>query len=236
MRPARWPPATTAAPTEAAPFQIRSRDIRLLQYPYCGYSRRRRSRSRGAANGLGGLGSCAGSSRRYSLSCSSSLRPGQAWGQGGHYTVCEIGYLNLTPAAKAEVDRLVALDGGYASFTETCTFPDKPLSRASEHYCQLPARPAGSGPGCPGGRPCVVGAIDERPRGPALAHRVRRRQVEGILNIGHWYGDLHQPLHISFADDRGGNSVDQRAVRRQPPLGLGHVHRRAATFGPGSDR
>jgi hypothetical protein len=28
-----------------------------------------------------------------------------------------------------------------------------------------------------------------------------------ILYIGHWYGDLHQPLHISFADDRGGNSV-----------------------------
>ena len=28
-----------------------------------------------------------------------------------------------------------------------------------------------------------------------------------ILYVGHWSGDLHQPLHISFADDRGGNSI-----------------------------
>jgi hypothetical protein len=25
--------------------------------------------------------------------------------------------------------------------------------------------------------------------------------------VGHWVGDIHQPLHVSFEDDRGGNSV-----------------------------
>ena len=25
--------------------------------------------------------------------------------------------------------------------------------------------------------------------------------------LGHWIGDLHQPLHVSYADDKGGNHV-----------------------------
>jgi len=30
--------------------------------------------------------------------------------------------------------------------------------------------------------------------------------------LGHWVGDIHQPLHVSFADDRGGAS-SVRAAR-----------------------
>jgi hypothetical protein len=25
--------------------------------------------------------------------------------------------------------------------------------------------------------------------------------------LGHWVGDIHQPLHVSFEDDRGGNDI-----------------------------
>jgi hypothetical protein len=25
--------------------------------------------------------------------------------------------------------------------------------------------------------------------------------------LGHWVGDIHQPLHVSFLDDRGGNDI-----------------------------
>src|SRR5262244_1828852 len=25
--------------------------------------------------------------------------------------------------------------------------------------------------------------------------------------LGHWVGDIHQPLHVCFADDRGGNLI-----------------------------
>ncbi|MGZ8286457.1 MAG: S1/P1 nuclease [Allosphingosinicella sp.] len=133
--------------------------------------------------------------------------PAQAWGQGGHYTVCEIGYLNLSPRAKAEVDRLVALDGRFASFTETCTFPDNPVSRASEHYSNYFRTQRRIAPGCPGGRPCVLGAIDSDLAILRSGASSDSEKALAILYIGHWYGDLHQPLHISFADDRGGNSV-----------------------------
>lgn len=130
-----------------------------------------------------------------------------AWGQGGHYTVCEIGYLNLTPAAKAEVDRLVALDGRFASFTETCTFPDNPVSRASEHFANYSRTDRRIRPGCPGDRPCVLGALDSDLAILRSSGASDREKATAILYIGHWFGDLHQPLHISFADDRGGNSI-----------------------------
>jgi hypothetical protein len=134
--------------------------------------------------------------------------PAHAWGQGGHYTVCEIGYLNLTPAAKAQVDRLVALDGRYASFTETCTFPDnKPVSRPDEHYANYPRAVRRVGPTCPAGRPCVISALEGDLAILRSATASDLEKATAILFIGHWFGDLHQPLHISFADDRGGNSI-----------------------------
>lgn len=137
--------------------------------------------------------------------------PARAWGESGHYTVCEIAYLNLTPATRAEVDRLIAAGGGYDSFTESCTFPDKPRQRASEHFANYP-RPARrvAGPACPGGRPCIIAAIAGDLavlRSPTASDDDKSKALKFL---GHWYGDIHQPLHISFADDQGGNLIDQR--------------------------
>jgi S1/P1 Nuclease len=28
-----------------------------------------------------------------------------------------------------------------------------------------------------------------------------------LKSVGHWVGDIHQPLHVSFVDDRGGNNI-----------------------------
>ena len=33
------------------------------------------------------------------------------------------------------------------------------------------------------------------------------QQAQALLFLGHWLGDIHQPLHISFRDDLGGNKV-----------------------------
>lgn len=33
------------------------------------------------------------------------------------------------------------------------------------------------------------------------------QQAQALLFLGHWLGDIHQPLHISFADDLGGNEI-----------------------------
>ena len=134
----------------------------------------------------------------------------QAWGAGGHYTVCEIGYLNLTPTAKAEVDRLIALGGRFASFTESCTYPDDGRQRPPEHFANY-ARDVVRvrDPGCPGGSDCVLSAIANDLAILRSATATDAEKANTLLFIGHWFGDIHQPLHISFADDRGGNSIKQ---------------------------
>ena len=32
-------------------------------------------------------------------------------------------------------------------------------------------------------------------------------KLEALKYLGHWVGDVHQPLHVSFEDDRGGNNI-----------------------------
>jgi S1/P1 Nuclease len=34
--------------------------------------------------------------------------------------------------------------------------------------------------------------------------------VIALKFLGHWVGDIHQPLHVSFRDDRGGNDIGVR--------------------------
>jgi S1/P1 Nuclease len=164
--------------------------------------------------------------------------PAHAWGESGHYTVCEIAYLNLTHAARTEVDRLIEAGGGYDSFTQSCTFPDKPRQRASEHFANYArSTPRVTGPGCPGGRPCILSAIDGDLAILRSSSASDADKSKALKFIGHWYGDIHQPLHISFADDQGGNLVD---VRGPCQFSLHSVWDTCIVekriFGPGSDR
>ena len=32
-------------------------------------------------------------------------------------------------------------------------------------------------------------------------------KLASLKFLGHWVGDIHQPLHVSFADDHGGNFI-----------------------------
>ena len=34
------------------------------------------------------------------------------------------------------------------------------------------------------------------------------QKAASLKFLGHWVGDVHQPLHVSFADDRGGNEIN----------------------------
>jgi hypothetical protein len=136
--------------------------------------------------------------------------PARAWGPDGHHTVCAIAYRNLTATAKAEVDRLTAADGHYKSFADSCTWADEVRAsrgRGGEHFVNYPRNLAKvTGPACPGGKACVISAIaaDLHALGSPGSDADR---VQSLKWVGHWFGDIHQPLHISFEDDRGGNEI-----------------------------
>jgi hypothetical protein len=148
-----------------------------------------------------------------------------AWGPVGHRTVCQIAFLLLDPSQQSEVARLTQLyqtpDGhGFASFGEGCTFPDDARAKARDqvpgfdrftkfenwHFLNLP-RTATVATASPCADDCVLKGIDFHTaalRDPASSDTDR---AEALFFLGHWLGDIHQPLHVSYKDDLGGNKI-----------------------------
>ena len=133
----------------------------------------------------------------------------RAWGDAGHRIVCQLAYLELTPAAKAKADALIALDPKFKSFAASCTWPDIfPVVRPAEHFMNVPrgARAVEAGNLCPVAERCVAKAIlndvHELASNPDAGERLRL-----LKSLGHWVGDIHQPFHVSFEDDKGGNYI-----------------------------
>ena len=149
-----------------------------------------------------------------------------AWGDSGHRTVCEIALRNLTPVARGEVERLLrahpAILGANqlnAEYGWACTYPDHPASsgpgrRSPEHfanYARTTLAVTGAS-GCGTAPLCVVTAIASDFAILLSLAASDRDKAAALVYLGHWLGDIHQPLHSSFADDRGGNEVNSRGL------------------------
>ena len=119
----------------------------------------------------------------------------------------------LSPSAKAQVDRLLALEPG-ATLASISTWADESRTPATAkwHYVNLPrdsnckyeARRD-----CPDGA-CVVAAI-ERQAAVLAADALDDVRLKALKYVVHFVADVHQPLHAGFADDRGGNSFQLQA-------------------------
>jgi len=138
--------------------------------------------------------------------------PGLAlgWGATGHRVVCEIAYAELLPQARAEVDRLIVSDPDFESFADSCLFADKPeVIRPIDHYVNMPRSTlAITTDDCPLATSCVISAIKNdvmELRNPVASDA---QKLLALKLLGHWLGDIHQPLHVSFMDDRGANSIN----------------------------
>ena len=132
------------------------------------------------------------------------------WGETGHRVVCQIAYDELTTDARAEVDRLLAQDADFESYAESCLFADKPeVIRPIEHYVNYPrAAKAVTTGGCPLAARCVITAIAQDVVVLKSSASSDTEKLVAMKLLGHWVGDIHQPLHVSFMDDRGANSIN----------------------------
>jgi hypothetical protein len=147
--------------------------------------------------------------------------PALAWGDSGHRTVCEIAFRNLTPTARAEVARLLrahpailAANPLNAEYGWACTYPDHPAStgpgrRGPEHFVNYPRTSlvVTSGSGCGDAPLCVITAIAADYAALRSASTSDQDRAAALVYLGHWLGDIHQPLHSSFRDDQGGNEI-----------------------------
>lgn len=149
--------------------------------------------------------------------------PAKAWGALGHLTVCDLAYRNLTPTARTELIKLINPDGRgttvrnragvevrhYTSFNIGCLEEDaRPRAHPSEHFLNVPRTTAEIVIStCPGTGSCILAGIQRDLAIVGDTSKSREDRVGSLMAVGHWIGDIHQPLHISFRDDTGGNGV-----------------------------
>ena len=153
-----------------------------------------------------------------------------AWGPQGHRTVGAIADRLLTPAAQAEVLRLLQNDrdkfdapSGRTTLEAVSVWADElhgtPGARPSWHYDDVPI--CGSEEKaryCPDGQ-CnteqlkrLIGVLGDARAPP-------RERDEALKWVVHLVGDIHQPLHAADNGDHGGNLV---------PVALEGVHTRGS--------
>ena len=131
-----------------------------------------------------------------------------AWGDTAHRIICEIAFKELNSQARAEVKRLIRLDPVFFTFSGSCIWPDHPRKRSREHFVNLPRSAIQlENDSCPLVDKCVVMAIEVDLQIVADAGATDASKIDALKFLGHWVGDIHQPLHVSFRDDRGGNSI-----------------------------
>jgi hypothetical protein len=137
-------------------------------------------------------------------------RDGEAWGDMGHAIICEIAFQELNPQAREAVQRLIQQDPDFTLYSKACAWPDHPRKRAGEHFVNLPRSATGLGDNpCPVDAPCVVTAIAADFAALARAEATDTEKLTALKFLGHWVGDVHQPLHVSFKDDKGGNDIHE---------------------------
>jgi len=133
-----------------------------------------------------------------------------AWGRDGHRIIGAIAEKLLTEKTKAALkdllgDQTLADAGNWADEIRSDKSYDwaKPL-----HYINVPrdAKAVDEQRDC-NKCECVTCAIRKYADVLRSANASKEEHVEALKFLVHFVGDVHQPLHASYADDKGGNSV-----------------------------
>lgn len=151
--------------------------------------------------------------RRVIALCVLLMTFGQAlaWSDEAHIAICEIALLEVTPTTRQVVLKLHENEGdpNFSDFPAACTWADQPpRQRSGEHFINIPRDQASLlNTDCPGSDSCLFTAINQELAVLASPVSSGTEQWDALKFLGHWVGDIHQPLHVSFRDDNGGNKI-----------------------------
>ena len=132
------------------------------------------------------------------------------WGRDGHKITGTIATHYLTPEAKAAVTALL----GDQTLADVSTWVDEIRSDSAYRWAS-PLHYSNVKPGeaefdlsrdCPE-RACVVSAINKYTEVLQTADASHGEKAEALKFLVHFVGDIHQPLHVSHAKDKGGNDI-----------------------------
>lgn len=151
-----------------------------------------------------------------------AAQPARAWGEFAHRLTGNIAWNQLTPAARAEVRRLLRAealldtpDCRLASIEDATVWPDCVRGRYSErfafsspwHYQNISVcEPFDINAKCPNGD-CVTAQIPRQQVILADRSLPARARLQAFSFLVHFVGDMHQPLHLGDKGDLGGNAV-----------------------------
>jgi len=134
-----------------------------------------------------------------------------AWGSEGHRIVAEIAEQYLEPGPAHEVRDLLSIDNA-TTLADISNWADEIRGQRRDtapwHFVDIPISASAYDPtrDCSRGN-CVVAKIDEfiaELRDRKLSGSERLEALEFVV---HFIGDVHQPLHASDNNDRGGNEI-----------------------------
>ncbi|XP_047330243.1 endonuclease 4-like [Impatiens glandulifera] len=153
------------------------------------------------------------------------------WGKLGHYATCKIAEAYLTKGASAAVKSLLPriAEGDLAN---VCAWPDQSRFRyrwsSALHYSDTPdfrcnyvfKRDCHDTKGQE--KRCVTGAINNYTT-QLMSYKdtyssKRYNLTEALMFLAHFIGDVHQPLHVGFVGDLGGNTINVHWYRRRSNL------------------
>src|ERR1043165_8231064 len=139
-----------------------------------------------------------------------------AWGATGHKVVAQIAYDHLTPKAKAGVDTLLA----GSTLAEFSVWPDQIKNDPAWawtkpwHYVNTPEGATGfkMERDCPD-EGCVVRGIQRYEAELKDTAKSLEDRQRALKFLAHYVGDIHQPLHVGHAKDKGGNGIEVQLYR-----------------------
>jgi hypothetical protein len=139
------------------------------------------------------------------------LPPTQAfgWGAEGHEIAAGVALRELTPAARAQVARLLGSDVMLVEQSNWADeIKDQRRDTARWHFVDIPLNAPGFAPGrdCAGGD-CVVAQIEADVRVLHNGKLSDAAHAQALLFLIHFVADIHQPLHAEDNGDKGGNDV-----------------------------
>lgn len=135
--------------------------------------------------------------------------PAHAWGRDGHRAVCTIAWDALTLKTRDQIETLLDINGR-EQFAETCNWADeirgKRRETSSWHFLDSPPGASISLNRDCSGQKCIVEQIN-RTSGILRSEAAKNDKAEALKFLAHFVGDIHQPLHVAFKGDQGGNSI-----------------------------
>ena len=140
-----------------------------------------------------------------------------AWGNTGHKLVARVAEAHLSTSARAKVRSLLKTDPAGKTLAAVAVWADDvkrdPRDGLKDtkqwHFVDMPraetAYDAGRDCKDTDEGDCVIRALERERAILADAHANNARRRDALKFIVHLIGDLHQPLHCSDDQDRGGN-------------------------------